>query len=152
MQQANALEGEMPPGAIKDMVAEMYDLFDMHEKATQIRAYQKQPSEVEIAAQQLQIENAKLENMKKNMCRKSLRKGLTKVTSRGRIFQANKNPLGERCGGWGTLNPRGGRREVANILDTPPPECGSSFDTDKIHAVVSCSGHRWRGIPRLYAI
>jgi hypothetical protein len=47
------------------------------------------------------------------------------------IFGKEK-PLGERCGGWGTLNPRGveGRWQIST--DTPPPECGSSF--------LSCSG------------
>jgi hypothetical protein len=64
MQQAKVLEGELPPGAMKSMVAEMYDLFDMHEDATKLRLYTPQPSEEEIALQQLQLQNAQLENVK----------------------------------------------------------------------------------------
>ncbi len=64
MQQANALEDELPPGAMKDMVAEMFDLFDMHEKATQMRLYVKEPSEEEKAMQQMTLRKLQLENEK----------------------------------------------------------------------------------------
>ena len=46
------------------MVAEMYDLFDMHEDATKMRLYKPEPSEEEKLAQQLQLQNAQLENTK----------------------------------------------------------------------------------------
>ena len=67
MQQANALEGELPPGTIKDMVAEMYDLFGMHQKATELRLFEREPSPEEMMAQQLQLQNAQLENQKIQM-------------------------------------------------------------------------------------
>ena len=49
---------------MKEMVAEMYDLFDMHEKATQMRLYVKKPSEEEKAATQMQLQKLQLENAK----------------------------------------------------------------------------------------
>jgi len=64
MQQANALEGELPPGTIKDMVAEMFDLFDMHEKATEMRSFSPQPSPEQMMMQQLEMQKAQLENEK----------------------------------------------------------------------------------------
>jgi len=64
MQQSKALEGELPPGSMKTMVAEMYDLFDMHEEATKMRLYEPQPSEEEKMAQQLQLQKLQLDNQK----------------------------------------------------------------------------------------
>ncbi len=64
MQQANALEGELPPGTMKEMVAEMLDLFDMHEKATELRLYEKKPSQEEQAMMQMQMKEKQLELQK----------------------------------------------------------------------------------------
>ena len=64
MQQANVLEGELPPGSMKEMVAEMFDLFDMHEKATAMRLYVKEPSKEEQMAQQMAVQKMQLENAK----------------------------------------------------------------------------------------
>jgi len=64
MQQSKVLEEQLPPGAIKEMVAEMYDLFDMHEQANALRLYQPQPTPEEQQAKMLQLQNLQLENVK----------------------------------------------------------------------------------------
>ncbi len=64
MQQAKVLEGELPPGAMKNMVAEMFDLFDMHEDATAMRLYEKKPSPEEQAMQKMQMQEQQLKNQK----------------------------------------------------------------------------------------
>ncbi len=64
MQQAKVLEEELPPGTIKDMVAEMMDLFDMHEQATKLRLYKKEPSPEEQMASQMQLQKMQLEIQK----------------------------------------------------------------------------------------
>ena len=63
-QQAKTLEKNAPPGALNSLVAEMYDLFDMHEKANELRSYEPKPSEAEIAMQQMELMKVQLENQK----------------------------------------------------------------------------------------
>ena len=54
----------MPPGHINALVAQMYDLFDMKDKANELRNYKPEPSEQEKIAQQMQIQKAQLELQK----------------------------------------------------------------------------------------
>ena len=61
MQQAKTLESSAPEGLINEIVAEMYDNFDMHEKATKLRLYKREPSPEEQMMQQLQMQKAQLE-------------------------------------------------------------------------------------------
>ncbi len=93
MQQAKTLEGELPPGSMKEMVAEMYDLFDMHDAATKLRLYQPQPSPEQQAAQQLQIKNAELENAKIEMEIAVMQKDVEAryINAQARMMDANAN-------------------------------------------------------------
>ncbi len=93
MQQAKTLEGELPPGSMKEMVAEMYDLFDMHDAATKLRLYQPQPSPEQQAAQQLQLKNAELENAKIEMEIAVMQKDVEAryINAQARMMDANAN-------------------------------------------------------------
>ena len=93
MQQANTLENELPPGTIKDMVAEMFDLFDMHEKASNIRMYQHEPSEQEQMAQQLQVQKMQLENGKLQTEIQVMTKDVEAryMNAQARMMEANAN-------------------------------------------------------------
>lgn len=64
MQQSNALEGELPPGSLKMMVAEMYELFDMHDEATKLRLFVPQPSPEQQAMQKMEMQKVQLEMQK----------------------------------------------------------------------------------------
>jgi hypothetical protein len=53
----------------------------------------------------------------KNVCvLNHVRKGLTNQPRGAGNFQAEKSPLGERGGGWGSLNPRGGMWEQFLVM------------------------------------
>ncbi len=93
MQQSKVLEGEIPPGALKDMVAEMYDLFDMHEKATELRLFEPKPSPEEVQAQKLQLANAELENQKIQMEIGVMQKDVEAryMNAQARMLEANAN-------------------------------------------------------------
>ena len=93
MQQSKVLEQELPPGTLKEMVAEMYDLFDMHEQASELRAYNPEPSEEEKMAQQLQLQNAQLENQKLQMEIGVMQKDVEAryMNAQARVAEANAN-------------------------------------------------------------
>lgn len=64
MQQSKVLGEKAPPDTIPTLTAEMFELFDMYEKAEQIRNYKPEPNPMAIKMQQLEIQKAELENMK----------------------------------------------------------------------------------------
>ena len=64
MQQAKSLGDNVPPELIRELVAEMFELFDMYDKAEQLRMYKPQPSPQEQAASQMQLQKLQLENGK----------------------------------------------------------------------------------------
>lgn len=64
MQQAKALGQSMPAELINELVAEMFELFDMYDKAEALRTYKPEPSEQDLVMQQIQIEAAQLANAK----------------------------------------------------------------------------------------
>lgn len=64
MQQAKALGQSMPAELINELVAEMFELFDMYDKAEALRTYRPEPSETDVIMQQLQVESAQLSNAK----------------------------------------------------------------------------------------
>ena len=64
MQQAKALGQSMPAELINELVAEMFELFDMYDKAEALRTYRPEPSEQDLMMQQIQIEAAQLANAK----------------------------------------------------------------------------------------
>lgn len=64
MQQAKALGQSMPAELINELVAEMFELFDMYDKAEALRTYRPEPTEQEIAMQQLELESMQLANGK----------------------------------------------------------------------------------------
>lgn len=66
MQQAKVLGETIPPELIRELVAEMFELFDMYDKAEALRTYQPAPDPMQQAIYQenfktLQLNNAKLE-------------------------------------------------------------------------------------------
>lgn len=64
MQQAKALGQSMPAELINELVAEMFELFDMYDKAEALRTYRPEPTEQEIAMQQLELQALQLANGK----------------------------------------------------------------------------------------
>lgn len=64
MQQAKALGQSMPAELINELVAEMFELFDMYDKAEALRTYKPEPTEQEIAMQQLKLQALQLANGK----------------------------------------------------------------------------------------
>lgn len=64
MQQSKSLGERTPPDTISSLIAEMFELFDMYDKAEQIRNYKPQPNPMAIKMQQLEIRKLELENMK----------------------------------------------------------------------------------------
>ena len=64
MQQSKSLGEKTPPDTISALTAEMFELFDMYEKAEEIRNFKPQPNPMAIKMQQLEIQNKELENMK----------------------------------------------------------------------------------------
>ena len=74
MQQAKVLGEQLPEGHINSLVARMYDLFDMKDKANELRNYKPEPSEAQQMMQQMQMQQAQLELMK-------LQKEIAKIES-----------------------------------------------------------------------
>lgn len=64
MQQAKSLGQSMPAELINELVAEMFELFDMYDKAESLRTYRPEPSEQDIAMQQLELQALQLANDK----------------------------------------------------------------------------------------
>jgi hypothetical protein len=64
MQQSKTLGEQAPPDTISALTAEMFELFDMYEKAEEIRNFKPQPNPMAIKMQELEIQNKELENMK----------------------------------------------------------------------------------------
>lgn len=64
MQQAKALGQSMPAELINELVAEMFELFDMYDKAEALRTYRPEPTEQEIAMKQLELQALQLANGK----------------------------------------------------------------------------------------
>ena len=64
MQQAKALGQSMPAELINELVAEMFELFDMYDKAEALRTYRPEPSQQDIAIQQLELQALQLANDK----------------------------------------------------------------------------------------
>ena len=64
MQQSKSLGERTPPDTISSLTAEMFELFDMYEKAEEIRNFKPQPDPMAIKMQQLEIKKIELENMK----------------------------------------------------------------------------------------
>jgi len=64
MQQSKVLGERTPEDTISALTAEMFELFDMYEKAEEIRNYKPQPNPMAIKMQELEIKNKELENMK----------------------------------------------------------------------------------------
>ena len=64
MQQAKALGQSMPAELINELVAEMFELFDMYDKAEALRTYRPQPTEQDMAMQQLELQAIQLANGK----------------------------------------------------------------------------------------
>lgn len=64
MQQAKALGQSMPAELINELVAEMFELFDMYDKAEALRTYRPEPTEQDMAIQQLELESMQLANGK----------------------------------------------------------------------------------------
>ena len=66
MQQSKTLDASAPPGLINDLVAEMFDSFEMYEKSDELRNYKPEPTEEQqmmssLAMQKEQLEVAKLQ-------------------------------------------------------------------------------------------
>lgn len=64
MQQAKALGQSMPAELINELVAEMFELFDMYDKAEALRTYRPEPSEQDLMMQELEMQKLQLENAK----------------------------------------------------------------------------------------
>lgn len=64
MQQAKALGQSMPAELINELVAEMFELFDMYDKAEALRTYRPEPTEQDMAIQKLELEALQLANGK----------------------------------------------------------------------------------------
>lgn len=64
MQQAKALGQSMPAELINELVAEMFELFDMYDKAEALRTYRPEPSQQDVAIQQLELQALQLANGK----------------------------------------------------------------------------------------
>lgn len=93
MQQSATLEGELPPGGLKAIVAEMHDLFNMHEEATRIRLYVKEPSEQEKQMVQMEIQKAGLEMQKLQTEINVMEKDVEAryMNAQARMMEANAN-------------------------------------------------------------
>lgn len=61
MQQTNALKESVPKELINSLVAKMYDLFEMHEQANELRNFVPQPSPVQQQLQELEVAKVQLE-------------------------------------------------------------------------------------------
>ncbi len=64
MQQTKQLGKTVPPQILNELVAEMFELFDMYDKAAELRNYKPEPSEAEQAMQQMEMQKLQLENQK----------------------------------------------------------------------------------------
>ncbi len=93
MQQAATLEDELPPGAMKSMVAEMFDLFDMHATATATRMYKKEPSQEEQAMMQMKLKEQQLNLQKLETEISVMQKDVDAkyMNSQARMMEANAN-------------------------------------------------------------
>jgi len=67
LQQSKQLGQSVPPETFNYLVAEMFELFDMYEKATELREFKPQPSPEQIKAQQLELQAKELDNQKKQV-------------------------------------------------------------------------------------
>lgn len=61
LQQSKAMEGRTPPETMSQLIAEMYELMDMPDKAKAMMDYKPQPSPEQIAMQQLEMQEKQLE-------------------------------------------------------------------------------------------
>lgn len=64
MQQAKALGETIPPELIRELVAEMFELFDMYDKAEALRTYKPEPNPMQEAMAKEEIRKVQLENNK----------------------------------------------------------------------------------------
>ena len=64
LQQSKQLQENIPPEHLNYLVAEMYELFDMYDKAREIREYKPQPNPMQQKAMQLDLEAKHLANKK----------------------------------------------------------------------------------------
>lgn len=62
MQQSKVLGESIPTELLNELVAEMFELFDMYDKAEALRTYAPEPSEQDILVNQLSIQKLQLEN------------------------------------------------------------------------------------------
>jgi hypothetical protein len=85
MQQAKVLGEQLPQGHIHALVAKMYDLFDMKEKANELRNYRPEPTEQEKIVQQMQMQEAQLNLMR---IQKEIQKIDSEIIANGAKAQA----------------------------------------------------------------
>jgi len=82
MQQAKTLGERTPPDTIAALTAEMFELFDMYEKAEEIRNYKPEPNPMALKMQEIEMENKVLENQK-------LKAEIAKINSEVQLNGAN---------------------------------------------------------------
>ena len=82
MQQAKTLGERTPPDTIAALTAEMFELFDMYEKAEEIRNYKPEPNPIALKMQEIEMENKVLENQK-------LKAEIAKINSEVQLNGAN---------------------------------------------------------------
>lgn len=75
MQQSKTLGEQAPQDTISALTAEMFELFDMYEKAEEIRNYKPEPNPMAIKMQELEIQKLELENVKLQVEIENLRSG-----------------------------------------------------------------------------
>jgi len=64
LQQSKQLGETVPPDTFNELVAEMFELFDMYEKAEELRNYKPEPNPMQQKAQMLELQKLELENQK----------------------------------------------------------------------------------------
>ena len=64
MQQSKTLGNSVPPSIYNKLVAEMFELFDMYNEATELSEYEPKPTPEQQQAQQMEMQKAQLEIQK----------------------------------------------------------------------------------------
>jgi len=89
MQQSKVLGESLPPEQISNLVAEMYELYDMYEEARALREYKPEPSQEQLQMQQMELQAKQLELQKMQLENAKLQAEIGQITTQGQLNQAD---------------------------------------------------------------
>jgi len=89
MQQSKVLGETLPPDQISNLVAEMYELYDMYEEATKLREFKPEPTQEQIQMQQMELQAKQLELQKMKLENAKIQAEIQQLQTQGQLNQAD---------------------------------------------------------------